>query len=88
MGAAESRGRMMERRLLSREDAATYCGCAPGTFSRWVASGYMPPPLPGMRRWDRLAIDARISVLSGANDNDPQDDPYLAWKRADDARAS
>lgn len=71
--------------LLSRTEAAAYCSCCPSTFSRWVASGHMPRPLPGLKRWDRLAIDARISMLTGANDNVPLD-PYEAWKAADNAR--
>jgi len=46
----------------------------------------MPSALSGLKRWDRAAIDARIAALSGANDNEPADDAYIAWKRADDAR--
>lgn len=75
-------------RLMDRAAAARYCDCHPATFSRWVAAGLMPSALPGLRKWDRVAIDAKISTLSGLNDNKSLDDPYLAWKAADDARHS
>ena len=72
-------------RLMTREQAATYCACCPSTFSRWVAAGKMPRPIPGLKRWDRSAIDGNIASLAGCNDNVP-DDPYLAWKAADARR--
>lgn len=69
-------------RLLTRADAAAYCACSTSTFSRWVAAGFLPKPLPNLRRWDRAAIDTRLNSLSGANDNRPTD-AYEAWKATD-----
>lgn len=66
-------------RLLSRERAAAYCGCSVATFSGWVASGHMPRPLFGSRRWDKKAIDVMLDKASGlslpvaASDEDPLD---------------
>jgi len=58
------------QRLLSRQDAAAYCGCSTATFSGWVAAGYMPKPLFGSKRWDKKAIDEALDKASGlANDN-------------------
>jgi hypothetical protein len=52
-------------RLLSRLQAAAYCNISPNTFSGWVRSGRLPPPLPGTTRWDLNAIDAALDALSG-----------------------
>ncbi len=70
------------QRLLSRQEAAGYCGCSVATFSGWVSAGHMPRPLFGSRRWDRRAIDAAIDRASGllsAPEND--NDPMQAWLR-------
>jgi predicted DNA-binding transcriptional regulator AlpA len=56
---------MTAPRLLSGADAAAYCGVAPATFSKWVAEGTVPKPLPGTRRWDRKAIDLALDKASG-----------------------
>jgi predicted DNA-binding transcriptional regulator AlpA len=52
-------------RLLSRQQAAAYCGLSPSAFSNWVRSGKLPPPLPGTTRWDLKAIDFALDALSG-----------------------
>lgn len=58
-------------RLLSRKDAAAYCGCSVSAFSGWVAAGHMPRPVFGSRRWDRRAIDAAIDQASGLGNERP-----------------
>jgi hypothetical protein len=55
------------RRLLTRGQAAEYCGLKPSAFSAWVAAGRMPAPLPGTRRWDIRALDQAIDRLSGVD---------------------
>lgn len=84
-------------RLIGRKDAAAYCGIAESTFSMWVASGKMPATIPGTRKWDRRAIDAKLDEISGlagdANDaydkwmsaNPPETD-FQRWKRERDQR--
>lgn len=67
-------------RLIGRKDAAAYLGIAESTFSSWVSSHKMPPPIPGTRKWDRKAIDARIDEISGLRVNDDED-PYEKWMR-------
>jgi len=67
-------------RLIGRKEAAEYLGIAESTFSMWVASHKMPPPIPGTRKWDRKAIDARIDEISGLGSNDDED-PYEKWMR-------
>lgn len=52
-------------RLLNRQQAAAYCNLSPTTFSNWVRSGKLPPPLPGTTRWDLKAIDFALDGLSG-----------------------
>ncbi|MGJ7040449.1 helix-turn-helix transcriptional regulator [Shinella sp. BE166] len=52
-------------RLIGRKEAAAYLGIAESTFSMWVASGKMPEPILGTRKWDKKAIDARLDEISG-----------------------
>ncbi|WP_376742150.1 helix-turn-helix transcriptional regulator [Ensifer canadensis] len=52
-------------RLIGRQEAAAYCGISPTCFSMWVASHKMPPPIPGTRKWDKRAIDAKLDEISG-----------------------
>lgn len=77
---------MAEPRLMSGADAAAYCGVTPVTFSKWVSAGHMPKPVIG-RRWDRKAIDLALDKASGieAPSAVPDDDPYEAWKREQNA---
>jgi hypothetical protein len=67
-------------RLMGRKDAAAYCGIAESTFSMWVATHKMPPCIPGTRKWDRRAIDAKLDEISGLGVND-NEDPYEKWMR-------
>jgi hypothetical protein len=52
-------------RLLNRQQAAAYCNLPPTTFSNWVRSGKLPPPLPGTACWDLKAIDFASDAMSG-----------------------
>jgi hypothetical protein len=67
-------------RLIGRKDAAAYLDIAESTFSMWVATHKMPPPIPGTRKWDRKAIDARLDEISGL-DTTASEDPYEKWMR-------
>ncbi len=55
----------MTPRLLSRANAAKHCGLPIKTFSEWVKTGRLPPPIEGTRYWDRAAIEAALNHLSG-----------------------
>lgn len=55
----------------------------------WVSAGKMPPAIPGTRKWDRKAIDARLDELSGIGDAVDQRSDLKKWrdeKRADRPR--
>jgi hypothetical protein len=54
-----------EPRLMTGAEAAAYLGLTPASFSKWVANGRAPKPLPGTRRWDRKAIDLALDKISG-----------------------
>lgn len=80
---------MNQPRLTSGPDAAAYLGLTTAAFNKWVAQGRIPKPLPGTRRWDRKAIDLaldRISGIATPSIAPETDDPYLEWKRNDEAR--
>lgn len=72
-------------RLIGRKEAAAYCGIGESTFSLWVATHKMPPPVPGTRKWDRRAIDARLDEISGLGVNDNEDE-FDRLQRESDAR--
>ncbi|QIG68676.1 HTH DNA-binding domain-containing protein [Rhizobium phage RHph_TM3_3_14B] len=67
-------------RLIGRKEAALYLGIAESTFSLWVATHKMPPCIPGTRKWDKRAIDAKLDEISGLGVND-NEDPYEKWMR-------
>jgi hypothetical protein len=78
-------------RLLSGADAAVYLGVAPATFSKWVADGRAPKPLPGTRRWDRKALDLALDKASGIpmaplSQKDLEQQEADKWWREYDAR--
>ena len=77
-----------EPRLISGSTAAAYCGVTPATFSKWVATGIMPRPIVGTRRWDRRAIDRMLDKLSGITSPVTDEDPFEAWKREQEAGSS
>jgi predicted DNA-binding transcriptional regulator AlpA len=52
-------------RLLTRAQAAAYCGLSVNGFSEWVKTGKLPGPIPGTARWDLKAIDIALDSLSG-----------------------
>lgn len=67
-------------RLIGRKDAAAYCGVAQSTFSLWVSTYKMPPAVPGTRKWDKKAIDAKLDEISGLTE-EPTEDRYNKWMR-------
>ncbi len=68
-------------RLIGRKEAADYCGISPSCFSMWVANHKMPPAVPGTRKWDKKAIDARLDEISGLGSAAQPEDPYDKWMR-------
>ena len=82
-----SKAELTQRRGMTREEAAVYCGCeSMAAFSDWVRRGIVPGPLPGTHRWDRKAIDAALDRASGL-ETTLQESPLEAW-RAQRARAT
>lgn len=73
-------------RLLTREQAAAYCGYSPEHFSRHVAAGRLPPALPQMKRWDKVVLDQKLNQLSGIAETTNPLDELAAWEREEDAR--
>jgi hypothetical protein len=55
-------------RLLTRAQAAAYCGVGTTAFAAWVRRGIVPGPIPETHRWDRKAIDVALDVLSRIDD--------------------
>ncbi len=68
-------------RLLTREQAAAYCGLSTRGFTEWVRAGKMPGPILGTTRWDRRAMDAVLDKASGLETVGTQEDAFDRWKR-------
>lgn len=64
-------------RLLTREQAAAYCGYSPSGFSARVADGTLPGSISGLARWDKHAIDRRLDELSGLVPAAPQQQSHV-----------
>lgn len=58
-----------DRRVCSRDEAASYVGVSAGKFNKMVANGSMPKPLRynGVRRWDKSSLDHAVNMLGGLN---------------------
>ena len=56
-----------DRRVFSRKEAASYVGVSVGQFDKLVRLRILPSPLPmpGVKRWDILAINKAIDAMSG-----------------------
>lgn len=67
-------------RLLSRAQAAFYCGLSSQGFSAWVKNGRLPGAIRGTARWDLRAIDTALDAISGIGSN-IQEDAFDKWKR-------
>lgn len=79
----------IEPRLVSKTDAAAYCGLTPGGYDAWVKAGRLPGPISGTHRYDKKAIDAALDRQSGLEpDQDTPAAAYDRWKRERDARGA
>ena len=56
-------------RLLSRQQAAAYCGVGLETFDDYRRRGIVPGPISGTNRWDRKLIDMWLDKASGLEAN-------------------
>lgn len=77
----------IEPRLLTREQAATYCGVGVTTFTTWVRRGIVPGPVSGTHRWDRKAIDGALDAL-GCIDDEFEPNALDQWKATRPAHRS
>lgn len=70
--------------VLTRAQAAALCHLSLTGFDSWVRKGIVPSPIPGTRRWSRVALERAISgdqpaVAVAVNDNLS---PFEQWKRS------
>lgn len=80
---------MLEPRLVSRAEAANYCGVCTQVFDRLRKQKVMPDYVPGVRRFDLRAIDRALDQLSGLDRvaTESKGEQALAeFKRQRDAR--
>jgi hypothetical protein len=69
-------------RSLSREHAATYCGCESlSAFDDWVRRALIPSPMRGTHWLDRRAINLALDRLSGLENDDDDTINLGEWMR-------
>ncbi len=73
-------------RLLTRAEAAAYCGISISTFADWQRRGIIPKALPATHRWDRRALDLALDKVSGLATVSEPTSAYDQWKGKKDAR--
>ena len=76
------------QRLVTKTEAAEYCGLSHRGFGNWIAKGLIPPALPGTNRWDLNALDHHLDRLSGLTAETVEDDPFTQWLTERDASSS
>lgn len=74
-------------RLVSRAEAAMYCGLKPSRFSDLVRSGKMPSAVPGTTKWDMKAIDLHLDKIAGIKSEEPKTALEL-WREKKNARSA
>jgi predicted DNA-binding transcriptional regulator AlpA len=67
--------------VLTRREAARMCGISASTFSIWIKKGILPPPIPGTRRWNRVAIEHGLAGGLTAAPSTNEDSVFDQWKR-------
>lgn len=71
----------MTPRMLTKAQAAEYCGCSTlGAFDVWRTKGIVPGAVPGTTRWDKKAIDAALDAASNLVTPSDHLTPYQRWK--------
>jgi excisionase family DNA binding protein len=73
-----------QRRVFSRDEAASYVGVSPGHFKKLVNDGVMPAPLATYgraRRWDKSALDQALDSARGA-DGSTALSAYDQWRNS------
>jgi hypothetical protein len=75
-------------RLVSKTEAARYCGVTPATFAKWVLDGILPTSVSITNKYDIRAIDMALDGLSGIKPVEQAEDSFETWKRGRDAKTS
>ena len=55
----------LQPRNLTKEQAAAYYGMTVSGFDHWVKTRKLPAAMKGTSRWDKVALDQAIDLLSG-----------------------
>jgi hypothetical protein len=67
--------------VLTRRQAAKMCGISVQTFDAWVRKEILPGPIPGTRRWSRVAIEHVLAGGIVTSTVDVRPSPFEQWKR-------
>jgi predicted DNA-binding transcriptional regulator AlpA len=73
-----------ERRVLNVREAADYCGLPIAAFRRAIREGTFPRSVYREKkfRWDRVALDRALDVLSGIETPGMSiEDRFAAWEK-------
>lgn len=66
--------------VLTRCEAAAMCRISVQTFDEWVRKEILPGPIPGTRRWSRLAIERALAGETATSPAQVPLSPFEEWK--------
>lgn len=69
----------IEKRLLTVQEAADYCGLSQNGLRDWIRKGRLPSSIPGTSRWDKKAIDRKLDDLSNLTVAESPDNALDQW---------
>jgi hypothetical protein len=67
--------------VLTRPEAAKMCRISVQTFDAWVRKEILPGPIPGTRRWSRIAIEHALAGDIVTSIVDGRLSPFEQWRR-------
>ena len=74
-------------RGMTKAEAIAYVGCkTESAFDRWRKLGIICGPIPGTRRWDRVALDRSLDAVQGLAAPSNHLNPYQRWKAEQNAK--
>lgn len=65
--------------ILTRPEAAAMCRVSVSGFDSWVRRGIIPGPIPGTRRWSRVAVERALAGEGSACGT--EESHFDQWKR-------
>lgn len=67
--------------VVTRQQAADMCRISVTTFDSWVRKNIVAGPIPGTRRWSRIALERSLSGSTDEPATIAETSAFEQWKR-------